>query len=99
MPPDRPEGVWAEIERLRNWRHEVASVLAARTLLLDSLRGRLDAAEGRLTKLEAEVGRIAKADEIADALRGVIWKAVVALGASIVGAATIAGVVASILFH
>jgi hypothetical protein len=62
MSPDRPEGVWGEIERLRNWRHdEVVPALA-------SLMGRLSAAEARLQKLEPEVERMARAEAIADAV-------------------------------
>ena len=89
MPDDE---LRREIDRIRDWRHnEVVPALA-------SLRGRLHVAEGRLDKLEPAVERMAKADEIADAVKRVIWRAAVALGALIVGTASVVGVILSV-FH
>lgn len=90
MPPD--DRVWEEIEKLRNWRHDVV------TPELLSQRGRLRVAEGRLDKLEPAVERMAHADEIADAVKRVIWRAAVALGALIVGTASVVGVILGV-FH
>ena len=88
----------AEIEKLRNWRHDVVMPE------LVSLRGRLTAAEGRLTKLEPEVARMAKADEIADAVTEHMQKARRGLltmgeklGGVLVGVAAVASVIVQLL--
>jgi len=52
----------AEILKLRDWRHDVVMPELA------SLRGRLTAAEAKVNELEPQVERMAKADEIADAV-------------------------------
>lgn len=60
MPDDE---LRREIERLRDWRHN--QVVPE----LSSLRGRLHVAEGRLDKLEPQVERLARADEVAAAVK------------------------------
>lgn len=90
MPDDE---LRREIERLRDWRHN--QVVPE----LSSLRGRLHVAEGRLDRVEPQVERLAHADEIADAVKRVVWKAALALGAFIVGTATVAGVIAAFVMH
>jgi 3-hydroxyacyl-CoA dehydrogenase len=113
MAPDRPEGVWGEIERLRDWRHDRAEpILSAVAALMEampelaSLGGRLTAAEARLTKLEPEVERMARADMIADAVtsnlrqrRGQLFSRTEKLIAAIVGLGTVASIVLQLLGH
>ena len=72
--------------------------LAANRLELESMRGRLLAAEVTIREITPQVERLARADEVADAVKRVIWKAAAALGAVLVGLATIAGVIIA-YFH
>ena len=100
MPPDRPEGIWGELERLRNWRHDVAMPELA------SLRGRLQSLEGRMADIEPQVERMAKADDIADAVtehiqasrRGLLSTGE-KLGGLAVGVAAVASVIVQLLGH
>ena len=67
MSPDRPGGVWGELQRLRDWRHEVEPELV-------SLRGRLSALEGRMKKVEPEVEKMASQQKIEAAVSSALRK-------------------------
>lgn len=80
-----------EIDRLRDWRHtEVVPALA-------SLRGRLKILEVDVAELKPKVDRMAQADEIADAVRKLIWKAATVVGGVLVGVAAISAALATYL--
>lgn len=100
MSPE--EWVRDEIRRIRDWRHDTDKRLQALALLkegVESLAGSQAAIERRLVKVEEDVRQLATADAVADAVKSLVWKAAVAVGAAIVGAATIAGVIAAWLVH
>lgn len=78
------EGNRREIEKLRNWRHD--EVIPA----LVSLRGRIQAVEVTLHEIEPRLERLARADEVAAAVRKTIWRAAAVVSGVI-------GVVAAIL--
>lgn len=85
-----------EITRLRNWRHQMDKVVAGYGMRLESL-------EGRMAKVEPQVEKMARADEIAAALRSNLWttaqKTGAAIVATIIGVTAILGVVLQILYH
>ena len=68
MGPDRPGGVWGEIEALRAWRHEKV------TPELASLRGRLQALEKRMDVVEPEVEKMASQAKIEAAVSSALRK-------------------------
>ena len=78
MTPDRPEGVWGEIERLRNWRHDdVEPALRALDHLkdaLESLVGSQAAIERRLTKVEEDVRSLAESEKLGRAVAAAMQK-------------------------
>lgn len=75
MPPERPEGLWGEIVRLRDWRHdEVEPRLAAYEKTLEFLRGRGDGFERRLTALEERMQAMAESEKIGQAVAAAMQK-------------------------
>lgn len=91
-----------EIVRLRDWRHDVADPkLSAAIARAMQLAKDLDVVRRRLDEVEAKVERMARADEIAEAVtdharksrRGILnaWEKIV------LGAAALAGVVNIVL--
>lgn len=68
------EWLRGEIDRLRDRTHDIEAVLAARHLVLESLRGRTAALEGRLTKVEETVEAMREADKMAKAVASAMQK-------------------------
>lgn len=80
-----------EVERLRDWRHkEVVPALA-------SARGRLKLLEVDVAEMKPKLDRMAQADEVAEAVRKLIWKAATVVGGVLVGVAAISAALATYL--
>lgn len=101
MAPD-DDAIREEVVRLRDWRHNVAAPrLSAALAQVKQLSADLTMVKRRLDDVESRLDRMARADEIAEAVtqharksrRGILtaWQAL------LVGAAALAGIVNIIL--
>jgi len=89
-----------ELVRLRDWRHDVATpALVAAREQLKQLTAELRMVVHRLDEVEAQVERMARAEDIAQALRSNLWTTAQKVAAGAVAAVVALTAIANIVLQ